>query len=70
MTVPPYKVPQGGKFQELIIPTVDSIRNNYLLTLYISMKSHMLLTGPTGTGKTVNVINEISTYIYNRQQLP
>ena len=70
MTVPSYKVPVGGKFQELIIPTVDSIRNNYLLTLYINTKSHMLLTGPTGTGKTVNVINEIGIQNKKRQQLP
>jgi dynein heavy chain len=62
MTVPPFKITQGGKFTDLIIPTVDSIRNNYLLTLYINMKTHMLLTGPTGTGKTVNVINEISIF--------
>ena len=29
------------------------------------MKSHVLLTGPTGTGKTVNVINEININYYN-----
>ncbi len=55
----------GGKLTDLIIPTIDSIRNNYLLTLFVSMKSHVLLTGPTGTGKTVNVINEINVNYYN-----
>lgn len=29
------------------------------------MKSHLLLTGPTGTGKTVNVINEININYHN-----
>jgi len=29
------------------------------------MNSHVLLTGPTGTGKTVNVINEININYYN-----
>jgi len=29
------------------------------------MKTHVLLTGPTGTGKTVNVINEIIVNYYN-----
>jgi dynein heavy chain, axonemal len=66
-TIPPYKVPVGGKLTDLIIPTIDSVRNNYLFSLFISMKSHLLLTGPTGTGKTVNVINEIITNYHNEQ---
>lgn len=64
-TVPPFKLPVGGTFSELIIPTVDSVRNNYLMTLYINMRSHLLLTGPTGTGKTVNIANEINTNYLN-----
>jgi dynein heavy chain len=27
MTVPPFKLPIGGKYSELIIPTIDSVRN-------------------------------------------
>jgi len=29
------------------------------------MKTHLLLTGPTGTGKTINVINEIGNNYLN-----
>jgi len=63
--VPTLKIPLNGKIQDLIIPTIDSVRNNFLLTLFINLKSHMLQTGPTGTGKTVNIINELNTSYFN-----
>ncbi len=50
---------------ELIIPTIDSIRNNFLLELYIDQKQNYLLVGPTGTGKTVHVINILNQKYYN-----
>ena len=52
-------MPIGLSMQELIIPTVDSIRNNFFLSLCVDLKKHFLLVGPTGTGKTVNVVNEL-----------
>lgn len=39
-----------------MIPTDDSVRNQYFINLCITNKMHYLITGPTGTGKTVNVI--------------
>ena len=35
LTVPAFKIPIGGKLTELLVPTNDSIRNNYLLTMFI-----------------------------------
>lgn len=64
-TIPVFKLSEGGKISDLIIPTVDSVRNVNLMTLYIKMKSHLLLTGPTGTGKTVNIANEIGQNYLN-----
>jgi dynein heavy chain len=66
-TVPPYKPNLQGKFQDLVIPTNDSVRNSYFLNLFINLNTHMLLTGPTGTGKTVNVINELNINFYNEK---
>ena len=42
------------------MPTFDSIRMKYLKKLLIMNKKHVLSPGPTGTGKTVN-INELLT---------
>ena len=43
-----------------MVPTFDSIRMKYLKKLLIMNKKHVLSPGPTGTGKTVN-INELLT---------
>jgi dynein heavy chain len=48
-------------FNELIVPTSDTIRNSYLINLLIGNNSHVLLTGPTGTAKTISSQNEINT---------
>ena len=44
---------------------MDSIRNNHLLSLSIETFTHLLLVGPTGTGKTVNVGGELSKKYFN-----
>jgi len=49
----------------LLIPTTDSIRNNYLLNLCVENKIHLLISGPTGTGKTVNIKNELIKNYFN-----
>ncbi|CAN0221029.1 unnamed protein product [Ectocarpus sp. 6 AP-2014] len=60
-TVAPYKHDPKLEFCELIIPTVDSVRYTYLLNLLIAGDKHVLMTGPTGTGKTVNVVQHLQT---------
>ena len=39
-----------------MIPTSDSARNIYLLKLLISNEKHVLNVGPTGTGKSLNIV--------------
>ena len=48
-------------FNELIVPTSDTIRNSFLINLMIMNNHHVLLTGPTGTAKTISAVNEIMT---------
>lgn len=66
ITVPPFMLPKNIGFTELLIPTVDSIRNNYFLHLNIKNKMHILFSGPTGTGKSVQIINELTNNYYNQ----
>ena len=49
----------GGDYTNLMIPTSDSIRNNFFIKLAMDHKFHLMICGPTGTGKTVNIINKI-----------
>ena len=54
-TVPPYVYDPKLGYSELIIPTKDSISYNYFLVKLVGNGSHVLMTGPTGTGKSVNI---------------
>ena len=63
--IPAYKTPKNVEFHELIIPTIDLVRNNYFLNMYIKNHYHLLITGPTGTGKTVNIVNELNKNYFN-----
>ena len=49
----------------MLIPTSDSIRNNYFLHLCVKNKIHLLISGPTGTGKTSNIVNELNRHYFN-----
>merc|ERR1719440_2079261 len=40
---------------------MDSVRNTYLLDILVRNEKHVLMTGPTGTGKTVNVNRHLQT---------
>jgi dynein heavy chain len=59
-TVPKWTPPsQSTPYNELIIPTTDTVRNSFFINLMIKNNRHILLTGPTGTAKTVGGLNEI-----------
>lgn len=55
-TVKAYTVPNKATFAEVIVPTTDSIRMKYVMKVLVSQKKHILCPGPTGTGKTVNIM--------------
>ncbi|KAH9093106.1 hypothetical protein Ae201684P_008767 [Aphanomyces euteiches] len=54
-TIPKYVVPAEASFSELVVPTSDSVRSTFLMQLALTQGVHMLIVGPTGTGKTINV---------------
>jgi dynein heavy chain len=41
-------------YHEIAIPTKDSARNRYLIKLLLTHNYHVLTLGPTGTGKSLN----------------
>ncbi|RYG69725.1 hypothetical protein EON64_02000, partial [archaeon] len=58
-SVAPYVYDSKLSFAELIIPTKDSICYTYLLDILVRNRMHVLMTGPTGTGKTVNILGHL-----------
>jgi dynein heavy chain len=59
------KVPRGLKaskdtpFFKIIVPTVDTVRNSFVVNNLIRTKVHTLLVGNTGVGKTVLALQEL-----------
>lgn len=47
-----FSVDPSLAYNEIMIPTSDSSRNLYLSKLLITNNKNMLISGPTGTGKT------------------
>lgn len=58
-TIPPFQVPKDVSYSQLIVPTIDSIRVAKLMTMLIFNGKYPLFCGPTGTGKSITVINEL-----------
>jgi dynein heavy chain, axonemal len=54
-TVPAFVFQPKMSFAEMIVPTKDSIGYSYILDICIKNKKHVLMTGPSGTGKTINI---------------
>ena len=49
-----------AEYTDIIIPTIDSVRYSYIIKLLLTNRKHLITTGPTGTGKTVNMKNIIN----------
>jgi len=49
-----YQVDSNLHFNEIVVPTMESIRLKYAYKLLLTNKYHVLSPGPTGTGKSVN----------------
>ena len=48
------------KYTELVIPTPDTIKINWLINMCVPSKKHFLVTGNTGTGKTLTILNTLN----------
>jgi dynein heavy chain len=54
-TVPKYIVDKDASYLTLSIPTIDSIRMISITETLLVCNKHVMLVGPTGTGKSVQV---------------
>ncbi|CAE8702622.1 unnamed protein product, partial [Polarella glacialis] len=56
----PFRPQDGMPFHKIIVPTVDTTRNMFILNSLNSKNFHTLLVGCTGTGKTIAVQQAIA----------
>jgi dynein heavy chain len=60
-TIEAYQYDPSLSYSELIVPTSDSVRYSHLLDTLVAAGKHVLMCGPTGTGKTVVVQQLLAT---------
>ena len=54
-----FDVPKDAQVHTIIVPTADTTRNAFLLQTLVKAGRHMLISGPTGTGKTTVIAQEL-----------
>jgi len=54
-----FEIPKDAQMHSIIVPTTDTIRQSSLLHTLIGAELHVLFAGPTGTGKTVVIQQEL-----------
>jgi dynein heavy chain len=48
------------KFSDIIVPTIDNVRNAFLVELLLKNDRTVLCVGPTGTGKTLTIADKLT----------
>ena len=56
---PTFKIPREATFNSIVVPTIDTIRNEWILEKLLKKGFHVLCTGETGTGKSVSIKNKL-----------
>lgn len=59
--VPKYVHDPERLFNEILVPTVDTVRTEWLLKLMVGIKRPVLLVGETGTSKSATTANFLRT---------
>jgi dynein heavy chain len=67
--VPTWRYAKGMTFHDMIIPTIDKLRNSYIIDTFIKFKKNVCVVGATGTGKTVLAQSVLRNLPANYSQL-
>ncbi|KAJ3406762.1 Dynein heavy chain 7, axonemal [Chytriomyces hyalinus] len=69
-TIEHAEIPSNADFGDIIIPTKDTARYNYLMELLVTHSKAYLLVGPTGTGKSKYIANKLLTGLPKQKYIP
>ena len=60
LEIPKFEYRRDLPYFELLVPTVDTVRYSFIMKTLFSIDKSVLITGVTGTGKSVSVQNQLS----------
>jgi dynein heavy chain len=52
-TIKEYVVDTKASYETIVVPTLDSIRMKWLMRCLLMGNKHVMIPGPTGTGKSI-----------------
>lgn len=58
--VQPVALTNDTKFSDIIVPTIDNVRNAFLIEFLLKNDKAVINIGPTGTGKTLTIANKLT----------
>lgn len=55
----PYQIAYDAKYSDILVPTIDNIRNAHIIEMLLRMDRPVLCVGATGTSKTLTVADKL-----------